>query len=802
METLIQDVRYGLRMLRRNPGFSLTAILILAVGIGANSAVFSIVDSILLRPLPYTDSDRLVMLRDTGDRDTKVPMSFPEFKAWRERKEIFESVGAYFQGSADLTSPGEPQQFDTIRVSTELLPMLGTKLKEGRQFTAQEELHDGPPSVIISDSFWRNRLHSDPGAVDSTLTLNDKVFTIVGILPADFHFANDPDLVLPLRLNLDMAPPRYNFLHLIAKLRPGVTLQQARSAAVVAVKSVNDAASSTEGTSVSLASLQESLIGDSRPLLLALLGTVAFVLLIACANTANLLLARAAAREKEIAIRISLGSARTRLIRQLLTESLLLAVIGGALGLALAQWGLGLLVNLLQERLPHSTEVHLDGPVLIFTAAISVLTGVLFGLAPAVQASRRNLVDRLKLGGRLSGGISQVQVIRNTLIVVEIAFSLVLLAGTGLLLRSFIRLANVDKGFDADHILTMHIDVPSGKYPDPKREINYLNQIVQNAKNLPGVESVGFVTNLPFSGNAVSGDFLIQGVDFDPANLSNASKQFIVGDYFRAMHMTLVKGRLLDSSDTAQSRPVVVVDQGFVRHYFPNEDAIGKRIDVGWGTRRWSEIVGVVGDAREFAMTAVPIPTIYSPLAQKPELLEFLAFDLAVRTKLQPEAQIQAVTGQIHQLDGTQVITKIRSMENLIDSKLASRRNPMWLFATFSIIAVFLAGIGIYGVLSYYVVQRSSEIGTRMALGAQRSDILRLIVGHALKLVIAGVLVGLAVSVGVARMLTSLLFGVEPTDLPTFLGVSVLLATLALIACVVPALRATRVDPLVVLRAD
>lgn len=802
METLIQDVRYGFRMLRRNPGFSLTAILILAVGIGANSAVFSIVNSILLKPLPYADSQRLVMLQDTGDRDTKVPVSYPEFMAWRGRKEIFESVGAYFLGSADLTSPGEPQQFDAVHVSAELLPMLGTRLREGRGFTAQEELHDGPPSVIISDSFWHNRLHSDPAAVDSTLTLNDKVFTIVGILPADFHFANDPDLVLPLRLNLDMAPPRYNFLHVIGKLRPGLTLQQARSAATVAVKSVNDAASSTDGTSISLVSLQEFLIGDSRPLLLALLGTVAFVLLIACANTANLLLARAAAREKEIAIRISLGSARTRLIRQLLTESLLLAVIGGALGLAIARWGLGLLINLLQDRLPHSTEVHLDGPVLLFTAAISIFTGVLFGVAPALQASRRNLVDRLKLGGRLSGGISQVQVIRNALIVVEIAFSLVLLAGTGLLLRSFIRLANVDKGFDADHILTMHIDVPSGKYTDPKREINYLNQIVQNTKNLPGVESVGFVTNLPFSGNAVSGDFLIQGVAFDPANLSNASKQFVIGDYFRAMHVTLVKGRFLDNSDTAQARPVVVVDQGFARRYFPNEDPLGKRVDVGWGTRRWSEIVGVVGDAREFAMTAAPIPTIYSPLAQKPELLEFLAFDLAVRTRLQPEAQIQAVSSQIHQLDGTQVITKIRTMENLIDSKLASRRDPMWLFATFSIIAVFLAGIGIYGVLSYYVVQRSSEIGTRMALGAQRSDILRLIVGHALKLVIAGVVVGLAVSVAVARTLTSLLFGVEPTDVPTFLGVSVLLGTLALIACVVPALRATRVDPLVVLRTD
>jgi putative ABC transport system permease protein len=802
METLIQDVRYGFRMLRRNPGFSITAILILAVGIGANTAVFSIVNSILLKPLPYADSERLVMLRDTGDRDTKVPLSYPEYNAWKQHKEMFESVGAYFLGSADLTSPGEPQQFDAIHVSANLLPMLGTKLKEGRGFTAQEELHDGPPSVIISDSFWHNRLHDDPAAVDSTLTLNDKVYTIVGILPPDFHFANDPDLVLPLRLNVSMAPPRYNFLHVIGKLLGGFTLQGARSAASVAVKSVNDAASSTEGTSVTLIPLQEFLIGDSRPLLLALLGTVAFVLLIACANTANLLLARAAAREKEIAIRISLGSARTRLIRQLLTESLLLAFIGGALGLAIAQWGLGLLIALLQERLPHSTEVHVDGPVLMFTAAISIITGVLFGLAPAVQASKRNLVDRLKLGGRLSGGISQVQIIRNTLIVVEIAFSLVLLAGTGLLLRSFIRLANVDKGFDADHILTMHIDIPSGKYTDPKREINYLTQIVENAKNLPGVESVGFVTNLPFSGNAVSGDFLIQGVAFDPANLSNASKEFVIGDYFRAMHMTLVTGRFLDNSDTAQSRPVVVVDQGFVRHYFPNEDPLGKRIDVGWGTRRWSEIVGVVGDAREFAMTAPPIPTIYSPLAQKQELLEFLAFDLAVRTRLQPEAQVQAVSGQIHQLDGTQVISKVRTMENLIDSKLASRRDPMWLFATFSIIAVFLAGIGIYGVLSYYVLQRSSEIGTRMALGAQRSDILRLIVGHALKLVIVGVVVGLAVSVAVARTLTSLLFGVQPTDVPTFVGVSILLATLALIACIIPALRATRVDPLVVLRTD
>ncbi len=802
MEAFFQDVRYGFRMLRRNPGFGLTAILILAIGIGANTSVFSIVNSILLKPLPYPDHQRLVMLRDTGDRDTKTPLSYPEFQAWRDHKEIFDSVGSYFVGSADLTSPGEPQQFDVLNISGELLPMLGTPLRLGRSFSAEEELQDGPPAVIVSDAFWHNRLHTDPAAVGGTLTLKGKNYTVVGILSPDFHFANDADLVLPLRLNSETAPPRYNFLRVIGRLREGLTLQGARNAASAAVASVNNLASSTDGVSISLVPLQDVLVGDSRPLLLALLGTVAFVLLIACANTANLLLARAASREKEIAIRISVGCARTRLIRQLLTESLLLSVLGGVLGLAIARWGLGLLVNLLGDRLPNSAQVHLDGTVLAFTAALSIITGILFGLAPAFQAGKQNLVDRLKLGGRLSGGITNAQVIRNTLIIGEIAFSLVLLAGTGLLLRSFVRLANVDKGFDADHVLTMHIAVSSDKYPNPKKEITYLNQIVQNTKNLPGIDAVGFVTNLPFSGDTVSGDFLIEGVDFDPSNMNHASKQFVVGDYFRSMHMPLIKGRYLNESDTAESRPVVVVDQGFVRHYFPNQDPIGKHIDVGWGKRFWSEIVGVVGDARELAITDSPIPTIYSPMAQKPDLLEFLAFNLAVRTKVDPASEAQAVSSQIHQLDGTQVISKIRTMDTLIDTKLASRRNPMWLFGTFSVIALFLAAIGIYGVLSYYVLQRSSEIGTRMALGAQRSDILKLILGHAFKLVVAGLVVGLAVSFMVARTLTSLLFGVQPTDLPTFFGVSVLLGTLALIACGVPALRATRVDPLVVLRND
>jgi predicted permease len=802
IESFLADLRYGIRMLRRNPAFGLTAILILAVGIGANAAVFSIVDSILLKPLPYADQERLMMVRDVGERDVKTPMSYPEFRGWQDQKQIFESVGAYSFGSVDLTNPGEPQHVDIIRASAELLPMLGTMLRSGRGFMAQEELRAGPPAVIISDSFWHSRFHGDPSALGGKLTLNNTLFTIVGVLPPDFRFATDPDLILPLRLDAESAAPHFNFLQVVGKLRPGMTLPQARGAVAAAVKQVNDRASSFAGASVYIAPLRDFLIGDSRPLLVALLGTVAFVLLIACANTANLLLARAAARQKEIAIRISLGAARLRLIRQLLTESLLLSVLGGALGLAIARWGLGLLVRLLGARLPHSSDVHLDGYVLAFTAALSIFTGILFGLAPALQAGNSNLVDRLKIGGRLSAGLSNAQLMRNVLIVAEIAFSLVLLAGAGLLLRSFIRLAHVDKGFDPDHVLTMHIAVSSGRYAEPKREIHYLNQIVESTRDLPGVESVGFITNLPFSGDAMSGDFLIQGVDNDRANVSAASKQFVVGDYFSATHMPLIRGRFLNSTDTNESRPVVVVDQGFVRQYFPQEDPIGKHIDVGWGKRGWSEIVGVVGEAREFAMTASPIPTIYSPMAQKPELLEFLAFNLAVRTKLDPLAQIQVISGQIHQLDSTQVISKARTMEDLIDSKLASRRDPLWLFGTFSAIALFLAAIGIYGVLSYYVLQRKSEIGTRIALGAQNADILRLILGHAVKLVIAGMAIGLAVSFAVVRALSSLLFGVQPTDLPTFLAVSALLAVLALVACGIPALRATRMDPLTVLRNE
>jgi putative ABC transport system permease protein len=800
MEQLLQDVRYGLRLLRKSPGFALTAILILAVGIGANTAVFSMVNSILLHPLPYPDAERLTMMRDVNG-DTLVPMSYPKFQAWRGHKEIFEEVAAYFTGSTDLTSPGEPQQLPVIHVSTEFLPMLGTDMRFGRTFNSQEELADGPPAVILSYSFWQNRFRNDRAAVGATLTLDDKVYTIVGVLPEEFRFSGDPALLLPLRLNTETAPPRYNFIHVMSKIRSGLSLAQARQAANVAVAGVNEASSSVATVPVSIVPLQEFLIGDSRPLLLALLGTVAFVLLIACANTANLLLARAASREKEIAIRVSVGCARTRLIRQLLTESMLLSILGGALGLFIAQWGIGILTGLLSDRLPRTATIHMDISALVFTGVVSLLTGVLFGLFPALSAGRNDLTDRLKQGGRFSGAGSS-QRLRNVLVIAEIAFSLVLLAGAGLLLRSFMRLANVDKGFDADHVLTMHIAVSPVAYLKNSAEAVYLDQIVQRTKVLPGVDAAGLVTDLPFSGDAMSGNVFVEGIAADMDNPPIASKQFVGGDYFKAMHIPLIKGRYLNDRDTSTTSAVVVVDQEFVKLFMPGIEPIGHRMDMSWGNPGMREIVGVVGNIHEMALTAPPTPTVYTPIAQKPELLKFLAFNLAVRTKLDPLALAQSVSNQIHQLDSTQVVAKIRTMDDLMNVTLSPRRAPMWLFGVFSAIALFLAAVGIYGVLSFYVLQRRQEIGTRIALGAQRSDVLKLILGHAFKLITAGVVVGLIAAFAAARALTSMLFGVRSTDLPTFLGVTLLLATLAMIACAVPALRAMRVDPLVVLRNE
>jgi putative ABC transport system permease protein len=798
LETLIQDVRFGLRMLRRNPAFTTLAVLVLALGIGANTAIFSLVNSVLLRPLPYPDPQRLVVIRGDHKQLGPIPLSYPAFLAWREQTDVFEQVATFINGGEAFTGVGEPETIQRLNVSANLLPMMGVEPELGRSFRPQEDPRSAEAVAMLTHSFWQNRFHSDRNVLGQKITLTDRVYTIVGVLPPAFNFGNDPAVVLPLRLDQQVAPEGLNFLTVIAKLRPGLTVAQARAAAQTDLPRVQKTA--THVTSVVVTPLQEFVAGNSRPLLWALVGAVAFVLLIAAANTANLLLARAAAREKEIAIRLSLGAQKMRLIRQLLTESTLLAVIGGGLGLAAAWGGLGLLTTLLKERLPQNANVHMDLVALAFTALLSLATGILFGLSPALQAGRLNLQEGLKQGGWQAGAAGS-QRLRSVLVVGEMTFSLVLLAGAGLLVRSFVSLMNVDRGFVSDHVLTMGIFPSPVKYADPRKETNYLQEILDRVQTLPGVRAAGFVTTLPTSGST-NGGISIQGRPDDPKEPLIANKQFVNGEYFAAMRIRLLQGRLLQASDNADSPKVVLIDQSFARRFLPGRNPIGQHIDVGWGEHGWSEIVGVVADSKLEGLDDSGRPTYYALIPQKPELMKFLGFNLVVRTDTDPMSAAQAVIRQVREIDSNQVIARVRTMDEVVARSVAPRKAPMWLFTIFSSAALFLAAIGIYGVLSSYVLQRRLEIGVRMALGAQRGDVLRLIMKQGSKLVGIGLVCGLLAAFIAARALTSLLFGVKPGDAPTFVAVSLLLALLALLACAVPSLRATRVDPLAVLRNE
>lgn len=801
MEQMLKDLRFTFRMLRKNPGFATVAILILALGIGANAAIFSLVDSVLIRPLPFPDQERLVMLRDLPRPNIVGHLSYLKFMAWRDHTDIFDQVAAFMFVSPALSGTGEPEQLRAMKVSSNFLPLLGASVQYGRNFLPEEELSQGPPSVILSNDFWRSRFNAAPSAVGQKLILDDRTFTIVGVLPASFQYGNDPQVVLPLRFDLNTTPPTLGVLRVIGKFVKGLDVSRGSAAVQAALPEVQKRVNNPAG--IAVIPLQEFLIGDSRPLLLLLLGTVAFVLLIACANTANLLLARAAAREKEIAVRVSLGAARARIVQQLLTESILLAILGGVLGLVMAFSGLRLLSALLADRLPRTASVHMDMRMLAFTAVLCVLTGIIFGLAPSLQMSTRNLQQRLKIGGRQSSGASGMSRLRHVLVILEMAFSLVLLAGAGLLLRSFVRLVNVDKGFDSDHVLTMHFKPSQVKYPDAQAQWGYLQQILQRTQALPGVQSSSFIMILPLTGDSLSGGTAIEGQPADRDHLVDAHKQLITNNYFQTMHIPLVQGRYFEDRDSADSTRVVIIDQNYARRVFGNENPVGKHIDMIFGRQGFSEIIGVVRNAKEEALAAPLHPTVYAPLAQRSEVIKILPFfTLVVRTNADPLLQVQAVTNKIHELDANQAIADVRTMDDVVNLSLAPRRAPMWLFGTFSAISLLLATIGIYGVLSFYVLQRQQDIGVRMALGAQRRDVMRLVLGHALKLVVVGVLVGLGVAFAASKTMTSLLFDIRPTDFPTFLAVSLLLGIVALAASGLPALRATRVDPLKVLRDE
>ena len=791
METLIQDIRFALRVLRKNPGFALVAILVLAIGIGANTAIFSVVDTVLLRPLPYPNAERLVFIENVFQQAGHTPMTYTQYQFWRDQHQLFDQVVTYFSSIGAMTGLQEPEEVPIVRISANLLPTLGVTPIAGRGFRDDEEPKSGDRVVMLTESFWRKHYQASPSALGQKLTLSDNVYTIIGVVPDSFRLRHPFELLMPLRLT----PDNIAFLPAIARLQPGVSLKQAQAALPGLIPAYKKA--DPELSDVAITPYQQILVGNSRPLLFVLLGGVIAVLLIACANTANLLLARAASREKEIALRISLGARRGRLARQLLTESVLLSLMGGVLGILLGWGSLHFLTSLLQQRLPQAIAIHLDARILVFALLLSLATGLVFGMAPVVQLIRGNLHDRLKQGGRQTAGGGQR--LRQILVVSEIAISLVLLAAAGLLLRSMVSLINVDKGFNSHHVITMAVRPSPVRYKDPKTEILYLQRILENVNSLPGVQSAGWVYTLPLTGSSTNGPIKIEG---HPGDAPNVDKQYVEGNYFQAMSTPLLKGRFFDARDNINSPKVVIVNQTFAQKVFPNQDPIGKRIDVGWGDPGFSEIIGVVGDAKQEALTAERRPSTFMLYAQNVALMQYLDTNLVVRTSQDPLSAVAAIRSRIQQLDPNQPLADVKTMDDVLAESLAPQRAPAWLFGGFSAIALFLAAIGIYGVLSYFVVQRSQEIGVRLALGAQRSNVLRLILGQGARLIGIGVAIGIIGGVWAARALTSLLFGVKSTDLPTFVGVSVLLAGLALVACAVPALRATRVDPLVVLRSE
>jgi putative ABC transport system permease protein len=797
VDRLLQDVRFAWRMLRKNPGFTAIAIIVLGIGIGANTAIFSFVDAVLLRPLPYSDADRLVVVQNRYDFGA-TSVSYPQYLFWKDQRQIFNYVIAMRTGSAALTGVGEPEQLRTANISFDSLKALGILPLLGRGFLAEEEPRNANPVAMLSAPFWQSHFQSSPSVLGEKLTLGDRSYTIVGVLPADFQLGGGADVVLPLRLDRESAPEHLNFLRVIGKLRYDIDLRQAKSAIQAVLPEYKKADEDLMGAV--LTPYGELLVANSRPVLLILLGAVFAVLLIACTNTANLLLARAASREKEIAVRISLGAARMRLARQLLTESVLLGAFGGLAGILLSWASLDALHAVLAQRLPPNTVVHLDVRVLLYAGSLSLVTGVVFGLVPTFQVLRGNLHDRLKQGGRQSSGTPGHRV-RQLLVVTEIAFSLVLLAGAGLLVRSLVHLINVDKGFSTDHVLTMSINPSPVRYADPRREIDYIHEISQKVRMLPGVSAAGFVYTLPLSGGSTNGSVKIEGYG-DSTAPTNTDKQYLDGDYFQAMRVPLIKGRFFSAGDTSDTPKVVIINQAFAHEFFPNKDPIGKRIDVSWGDPGWSEIVGVVGNQKTESLASPDRPSTYMLYAQNPSIMKFMTFNLVVRTSQDPLSIVQAVRSVVHHIDSNQVIAKIRSMDEQLSDSLAAQRAPMWLLSTFSGIAAFLAAIGIYGVLSFFVLQRRQEIGVRMALGAQRTNVLRLVVLQGARLIAIGVLIGIAAGLVAARALASLLFGVKPTDAFTFVGVSVLLGLLGLLACAVPAIRATRVNPLQVLRNE
>jgi putative ABC transport system permease protein len=805
METLWHDLRYGLRMLIKSPGFALVAVLTLALGIGANTAIFSVVNTVLLRPLPYEDPDRLIVVRET-----KLPQ-FPEFSVspgnfldWQKQNTVFAQLEAFRGQAYNLTGTGEPEQLRAARVTAGMFPMLGVKPAQGRNFLPEEDKAGSGNVVLISHGLWQRRFGSDANIIGQQLRLNDQSHTVVGIMPPDFQFpGRNLDLWAPMAFSdNDRQAHGAHYISTLGRLKPNVTIEQALAEMkTIAERLAQQYPNSNAGWSVKLMPMLEAGVRDMKPALLVLLGAVGFVLLIACANVANLLLARAATRQKEVAVRTALGAGRWRVVRQLLTESLLLAIVGGAAGLLLAWGGMRSLLTLAPQGLPRIQDVALDTRALGFTLLITLLTGVIFGLVPALQSSRPDLNETLKEGGRGASGGFRRQRVRNLLVITEVALALVLLLGAGLMLKSFWRLQQVNPGFDPKHALVASIGLPGSRYSDNQQRIAFFNQLSQQLSALPGVQAVGATQSLPLGGDYVLG-FIIQGrPPAAPGEDRSTNYYSVTPGYFKAMGIPLLRGRLFTEQDNGQAPSVAVINEAMAKHYFPGEDPIGKRIHVTQGPENFREIVGIVGDVKQYGLDQdTPVQT-YTPYLQMP----FSSMTVVARTAGDPLSLSAALRSQVLSIDKQQPVASIRTMEQILYNSLANQRFSMLLLAIFAVVALVLAAVGIYGVMAYAVTQRTHEIGIRMALGASQSKVLKLVIRQGMLLTVIGVALGLASAFTLSILLTSfstLLYGIQATDPVTYAGISLLLTLVALAACYIPALRATKVDPMIALRCE
>jgi predicted permease len=808
---LWQDLRYGVRMLLKTPGFTAVAVVALALGIGANSAIFSVVNTVLLQPLPYKDPDRLVMVWEDDTkggypRDTPAAANYID---WRDQNQVFEGMAALADQSFNLTGVGEPERLEGRRVSAGLFPLMGVEPQLGRAFLPEEDQPGANKVVVLSHGLWQRRFGSDPGIAGKTLTLNGEGHTVVGVMPPQFQFPRrEVELWVPVAFTPQEAANRgRHYLQVVARMKPGVTLEQAQAdMTTVAARLQQQYPDQNTDLGAAVMPLHEQVAGDIKPALLILLGAVGFVLLIACANVANLLLARAAVRQKEISIRVALGASRQRLVRQFLTESVLLAAVGGAAGLLLALWGVNLLRSFIPQNISQVEAITIDARVVAFTLLVSLLTGLVFGLAPATQASSFNLNETLKEGGRDSASGSRGNRVRGLLVVAEVAVSLILLIGAGLLLNSFLRLRSVDPGFSTDNLLTMGIVLPQTKYPDHARRSAFYTELINRIEALPGVSSAAVVNWIPLVRQGDSIGFSVEGRP-DPApgtgNRPTVVTRVVHPHYFRTMGVQFMQGREFTAQDRADTPAVAVISETMARRHWPNEDPTGKRITPGQPDSTdpddWITIVGVVKDVRQFELAADPKPQMYLSYEQAGF---FAPRHLVVKTDVDPLGLAATVRKTVWEIDKDQPVSNISTMEDVLSESIERQRFSMLLLGVFAALAMVLAAVGVYGVMSYSVAQRTREIGIRMALGAQKRDVLKLAVGQGLKLVLIGVAFGLASAFLLTRVMSSLLFGVSATDPATFVAIPLLLIGVALVASYIPARRAAKVDPMVALRYE